>query len=115
MKNSICIIGHFAFGQTMLDGQTVKTKTLTRYLTDTGYFSPILLVDTYNWKKNPFRLVIKLQKSLANYSEIIFLLSHNGRKVFFPLFYFFGLFRKINFYHIVLGGSLEEQIAKRKY
>lgn len=99
----------------MLDGQTVKTKTLTRYLTDTGYFSTILLVDTYNWKKNPFRLVIKLQKSLANYSEIIFLLSHNGRKVFFPLFYFFGLFRKINFYHIVLGGSLEEQIAKRKY
>jgi glycosyltransferase involved in cell wall biosynthesis len=115
MKNSICIIGHFAFGHTLLDGQTVKTKTLTRYLTDTGYFSSILNIDTFNWKKKPFQLTLQIQKSLVNYSEIVFLPSHNGRRVFFPIFYFFGFFRKINFHHIVIGSSLEEQIAKRKY
>ena len=44
-KKTVCIIGHFGFAKNLLNGQTVKTKIITKEL------EKQLVKDRYTWWK----------------------------------------------------------------
>ena len=107
----IGIIGHFAFGQEVLDGQTVKTKILYDGLlnykdSNVDSKTKIYCVDTYDNKVNKFRLLLKSLICILSCKTIIILLSGNGMRIYFPMMYYAKKFLKRNVYHDVIGGSL---------
>lgn len=109
-KVGIC--GHFGGKQTFLDGQTVKTKTLADELVDQLGENSVICLDTYQWKKRPFKLLYNCFYICRNSENIMILPAHNGIRVFIPLFTFFNkIFRKKLFY-IVVGGWLPEFVKK---
>jgi glycosyltransferase involved in cell wall biosynthesis len=110
----ICVFGHFAFGSESFDGQTIKTKTITDYLIETELFSKIYTVDTCGWKNRPFSVFLQMIQSFFRCSTIIFLLSQNGRKIFYPLFFICKQLIPIKIFQIVIGGALDRQVLKRK-
>ena len=49
-KKTVCIIGHFGFAKNLLNGQTVKTKIITKELEKQLGKEEVLKIDTW-WKK----------------------------------------------------------------
>lgn len=47
MMKKVCIIGHFAFGKELLNGQTVKTKIIANELEKRLGADEILKIDTH--------------------------------------------------------------------
>lgn len=109
--NKIVIIGHFGGRETFTDGQTVKTRTL--YDGIKAYTNwKIKVVDTYYKKRRPLKLLFESFTSVLFSKRIIVMLSGNGMKLYFPFLSFSAkLFRK-KVYHDVIGGNLDEYIAK---
>lgn len=101
----LCICGHFAFGQQRTNGQTVKTANLYEALQSRFDVVPI---DTYHWKRHPFRLLFRLMAAERHCDAIIMLPAHNGVRVFSRLFVTLNkVFRKRLFYDVI-GGWLPE-------
>lgn len=109
----IGIIGHFAFGHQLLDGQTVKTKILYDGLMSSNDTSEkIYCVDTYDNKVNKVRLLLRSLICVLTCKTIIILLSGNGMRIYFPMMYFAKKLLKRNVYHDVIGGSLALSVVK---
>lgn len=80
----IGILGHFGDGVSLLNGQTIKTKSLVNGLeryTDTE----IVRIDTYGWIKKPILLLRLIKRAFIDCDVIIALPAENGLKVFAPL------------------------------
>ena len=108
----IGIIGHFALGKEMFDGQTVKTKMLYKELNITNLFDEINILDTYDWKHNKISLLKDTVITFIKCSDIIILLSQNGMRVFFPLIFYINKILKKRVHHVVIGGNLSNLIEK---
>lgn len=100
----IGIIGHFGGNKTFLDGQTVKTKEINKYL-ENYYKIKTFKFDTYKQSKNPFKLIKMIIKTLKNNEIIIVILSIRGYKVITPLIMFFNKFYKKRIFDFVIGGK----------
>ncbi len=109
VKN-IGIVGHFGFGQELANGQTVKTKTLSKGLQKYSD-NNILEVDTYGWNKHPLHLLKNIKSVFINCDTVIMLPAHNGVKIFAPLFAYFKKKYKKKIVYDVIGGWLPEYIT----
>lgn len=107
----VAIIGYFGEGTDSANGQSIKTISLYEELSLHTNWN-IIKIDTADKIKRPIRLVIKMMITLITTQNIIVLLSVNGKKVLFPLLYFFIKVRKTKVYHDVIGGNLADQIEK---
>ena len=77
MKNKkIAIIGHFGGNEKILDGQTIKTKTLYDELTAATSWK-IRKVDTYYKSRNPIKLLIDTISALFATRDVFVLLCGN--------------------------------------
>ncbi|MDU6807958.1 MAG: glycosyltransferase [Clostridium sp.] len=112
-KVGIC--GHFGKNKTFLDGQTVKTKIITKELQKQFGNDEILIVDTYGGIKNLFRQIIRIFFIIKNCKNVIILPAHNGLRVFVPVLVFLNKFFKRGLHYIVIGGWLPEFVSKRKW
>ena len=112
--NKICIYGHFGENKNFLNGQTIKTKNIYNTLQKHYNTGEINKVDTYNWKRNPFRFLKTCIKSFKNSENIIILPAQNGVKVFIPLFLFLRKIYKRKVFYIVIGGWLPQILSKKK-
>lgn len=111
-KYIITICGHFAKDMHIADGQTVKTRMIYQELKKK--YQNVQIIDTYNWKKNPVRLIKDIIKNLINTKNIIMLPAQNGVKVFLPLF---AIAKKVfnnKIYYVVIGGWISELLKKNK-
>lgn len=106
----IAILGHFGGNQVFLDGQTVKTKILFDELKNNTDWD-IKIIDTYLKSKRPIKLFIQTLNILIKRERIIVLLSGNGMKFFFPLLSVFAKHWKVNIYHDVIGGNLDNYVS----
>lgn len=70
-KISIC--GHFGGNKEFNDGQTIKTKTIFNELYKKFGENNIGKIDTYNWKKNPLKLLVNCFKYMKNSDNVIIL------------------------------------------
>ena len=116
----IGIIGHFGGKESFYDGQTVKTITLYKSLV-VRYRQNIQIsqVDTYYVKNNPIKFCFQFISCIIKNQKIIVLLSENGRKFLFPIFYILSKVFKKKIYHDCIGGYLanevEQSVLWRKY
>ena len=107
----ICIVGHFGGNKAFNDGQTVKTITTYNALRDVG-ITDIDKIDTYYIKRNPFRFLFLLTRGLLRDQKFILLLSINGRRVLFPVFYYASKLLGKEIYHYAIGGRLADEASQ---
>ena len=108
----VAILGHFANGIDLCDGQTVKTRMLFNGLTKfTDY--ELTKIDTYKWKKHPFKLVKNIKKSIKNSDILIMLPASNGVKVFVPLVNYFNKKNDCKVFYSVIGAWLAKLVKDK--
>lgn len=109
------IIGHFAEGLDMADGQIVKTRTVRELLRDVCGNENVRFVDTRGWQKHPFALLRECIE-LAKFADVLVMLpAHNGVKVFAPLLVFLRNRYSCKAVYSVVGGWLAEFIAGQSF
>ena len=96
-KKRVCIIGHYGFGENLLNGQTVKTKIITKELEKQLGKDEVSKIDTHGGKKKMLQLIFQLPVTMKNVKNIIMMPAHNGIRFFAPLLVFFN-----SFFHIKL-------------
>lgn len=112
MRKKIGICGHFGNWGNFADGQTIKTKILHDELCIQLGKEEVTYMDTYNWGKNFFKLIINALWLSIYCKNIIIILSTNGRRVFIPLFYLFKLLFRNKVHCMVIGGSFPRELEK---
>ena len=113
-KKTVCIIGHFGFAKNLLNGQTVKTKIITKELEKQLGKEEVLKIDTHGGKKKMLQLIFQLPVTMKNVKNIIMMPAHNGIRFFAPLLVFFNFFFHIKLHYVVIGGWLPEFIENKK-
>lgn len=112
---TVGIIGHFAEGLDMADGQVVKTRTVGELLRDVCGNENVRFVDTRGWQKHPLALLHECVE-LAKFSDALVMLpAHNGVKVFTPLLVFLRERYGCKAVYSVIGGWLAEFIAGQSF
>lgn len=108
----IALVGRVATEIELYDGQTVKTRSLYNLLKEIEDIDHVFLVDTYEYKKHFLRVLFQSFNILINCDKIVLSISINGRKFFFPYFYYLNkIFRK-DIYHSLIGGRLAQNIKE---
>lgn len=115
MSAKVCIIGHFGEGETLLNGQTVKTKIVTEEMQRRFGQEQVLKIDTRGgWKtlvKAPFQTI----SALKNSKNILIFPAQNGLRIYAPLLSFFRhFFKGRKLHYVVIGGWLPQFVTKRK-
>ena len=110
----IGICGHYGGNETFLDGQTVKTKTITKELQKIYGNDKIILIDTYHGKKKIVSLIFSLFKLVATCSNVIILPAHNSLRLFAPILVTFNFIFHRRLHYIVIGGWLPDFIQHKK-
>ena len=113
-KNGIAVVGRMAPDAQLLDGQTVKTNILCEELRRRFPDREFVLVDTYQYSKHVFPILMSTCKAFFRCSHIFVLLSRNGRRFFFPLLTGLNRIFHRRMYHDVIGGALPGEAAKSK-
>lgn len=111
----VTIIGHFGGDKKFVDGQTVKTKITTSELKKIIGDSEVNTIDTYNWRKKPLNLVLKIIQSFRKSKNIIILTAHNGLKIFIPLCVTINLIYNRKIHYSVIGGWLPSYLKENKW
>ena len=109
------VIGHFAFGKTFLDGQTIKTKILTEELQKKLGQEQVLIIDTHGGLKTLAKAPVQILFALKNSQNVIIFPAHNGLRVYAPLLSRLKrFFKNKKLHYVVIGGWLPQFLTKRK-
>ena len=110
----LCVVGHFAFGKELLNGQTIKTKIITEELEKQLGKSEVATVDTHSWKVYPCKVFNQVRNAARTCENIIMMPAHNGVLFFAPLLYVLKRIYRIKISYIVIGGWLPDLVRKKK-
>lgn len=110
----VCVVGHFGFGENMLNGQTIKTKTVTTELEKQLGADQVMKIDTHGGAKALPKITIQLINAFKNCKNIIIFPAHNGIKVFVPLCNAINKVFHRKLHYVVIGGWLNELLDKHK-
>ena len=110
----IAVIGHFGFGRNDLDGQTVKTKIITKELETQFGEDAVIKVDTHGGKKVLVRLLLQSFWCLKRAKNVVMMPAQNGIKFFSPILLLFNKIFKRKLFYIVIGGWLPEYLKGKK-
>ncbi len=112
----VSIIGHFANGEKNLyDGQTIKTRIFAQELEKVLTTEQVIRVDTYKWKKHPFRLLWNCMKSVCKAKNVVFLTDEGGIKIFPWLLHVFNCCFRRKLHYVVVGGWLVNFPQKHRF
>lgn len=114
MVRVISVLGHFGFGKELLNGQTVKTKIITKELENQLGEDEVYKIDTCGGKKALPKLFFKSISALKKSKNVVMLPAHNGLRFFAPILNFFNKFYKRKLFYIVIGGWLAEYLKDKK-
>lgn len=112
VKIGVC--GHFGGNKIFLDGQTVKTKIITKELEKEFGDNEVKKVDTFGGKGKLVPIVLNLISLVMHCKNIIILPAHNGLRIFAPLLAFVNSFYHRKLHYVVIGGWLPEFVSTRK-
>lgn len=105
----IGLVGRVAKHELLFDGQTVKTRYLYEVLKEIG---EVFVVDTFNYRNNIVLTFYNSLKALVNCDVIVLSVSINGRKFFFPFYYYLNRVFKKKIFHSLIGGRLDNNIEQ---
>ena len=106
----IGICGHYGNGNVCLDGQTIKTKTLTNTLIGEFGLKEIRIVDTYRGKTRFLIILFKLLILIKNCQNVIILPAHNSVRIFSPFLALLNLVYNRRLIYVVIGGWLPKLV-----
>ena len=112
---TVCVIGHFGFGENLLNGQTVKTKILHAELVRRYGEDEVETVDTHGGVKTLLRLPLVTLKALRRCRNIVILPAHNGVRIITPILRFWNFFFHRRLHYAVIGGWLPAMLERRKF
>lgn len=107
----IGILGHFARNTDMCDGQTVKTRNLEKALLNGD--AEISTVDSYQWKKHPFKFLFQIIRLVRKSDVLIMLPDAGGIKVYPYVVNLFAKKKTMKIYSIV-GAWLPSYLRRNK-
>lgn len=110
----ICIIGHFGFGQKLLNGQTIKTKIITSEIEKNFGSDNIVLLDSAGGKKSIPKLLCKIPQILHKCDNAVIMPARNGLRFLTPVLGFWNIFFRRKIHYVVIGGWLPEFVSDRK-
>ena len=110
----VCVVGHFGFGENMLNGQTIKTKSVTTELEKQLGTDQVIKIDTHGGAKALPKITIQLITAFKNCKNIIIFPAHNGIKVFVPLCNAINKVFHRKLHYVVIGGWLPILLQKHK-
>lgn len=113
--NRIGICGHYGGNKNCLDGQTVKTKIITKELQKDFGSNEIKIVDTYGGKKRLLPIVFSLIKLVMQCKNVIILPAHNSLRIFAPMLAFVNYFYNRKLHYVVIGGWLPVFVSTRRW
>ena len=105
-KFNIGVWGQFGDGGKIADGQAVRTTIITEELKLRYGEESILVVNTNNWKRKPFKFLLDTVKLVFLCNKIVVFPADNGFKVGIPIFHVVNFFCKKDLYDVVIGGYL---------
>ena len=105
------ITGAFAFNTQETNGQIVKTIEVDKALTQAISGEQIARVDTYNWKRNPFGVLLRCIRLVIESMNIVLLPAQNGVKFFVPFFLSANFLFRRKLHYVVIGGWLPDLAA----
>lgn len=112
MSNRIAVIGYFNNGESVSDGQGVKTAILTEELEKISGCDNVDRIDTAGWKKHPVRLLMKCLRAVRKNKNVVFLTDYNGIRVFPRMLELFNFRRKCSLHYYVVGGWLTDYLKQ---
>lgn len=114
-KKTVCVIGHFGFGENLLNGQTVKTKILAEELIRRYGENEVETVDTHGGIKALLKLPLVTFQALRRCRNIVMLPAHNGVKIITPILRFWNFFFRRRLHYAVIGGWLPSMLQQRRF
>lgn len=118
MAKIITMVGYFAATRSPegdavdFGGQTAKCRSL-KYALESHYRGVCLnFIDTYKWKRNPFKLLFSCLKAAKNSDVVLVALSENGAKMLLPLFCRLRSKKQFKLGYIVIGSWVTQLVAK---
>ena len=109
------IVGHFGFGLNMLNGQTIKTKIVTKALEDRLGNDEVSKVDTHGGIKTYLKLPFKMIGLLKCCENIIIFPAHNGVRVIVPMLLLINSLYHRKIHYVVIGGWLSEMCEQNTW
>lgn len=103
---TIYILGHFAFGKDISNGQTIKTNTITKALQEHFGYDKIGLEDTHGRWKYLLRLPFSVFRCLRNGRNVIIMPAYKGILFITPLLILFNTVFHRHIHYVVIGGWL---------
>ena len=113
--NKIGICGHYGGNNNFLDGQTVKTKIITKELEKEFGDNEVKKVDTFGGKRRLVPIILNLISLVMSCKNVIILPAHNSLRIFAPLLTFVNYFYNRKLHYVVIGGWLPEFVSTRKW
>jgi glycosyltransferase involved in cell wall biosynthesis len=110
-KKRIAVIGHFGFGLDMTDGQTVKTKTITRALEQRYSEDQVLKCDTRGALRSLLLMPLLTLRMLRRADNVIILPAQRGVRITAPLLTFWNRFFHRRLHYCIVGGWLPELLG----
>ena len=110
----VCIIGHFGHGENLLNGQTVKTKIVTKEIVKELGKKEVSCIDTHGGVQALISAFRHALIALKYHKNIIIMPAENGLRIFAPLLVLLNLLFHRKLHYVVIGGWLPEFLKKRK-
>lgn len=110
----VCIIGHFGHGENLLNGQTVKTRIVTKEIVKELGKKEVSCIDTHGGVKALISAFRQALIALKYHKNIIIMPAENGLRIFAPLLVLLNLLFHRKLHYVVIGGWLPEFLKKRK-
>jgi len=108
------VIGHFGGNKEFLDGQTVKTKSVTAALEKEFGENEVLKIDTYGGKKILLKLPFFSRLALKQCENVVILPAQNSLRIVPALLQFLNRFYKRRVHYVVIGGWLAAFLKNKK-
>ena len=110
----VSIIGLFCNGREVSDGQSIKTRIVAQAVEKSVGSQHVHKIDTYGWKKHPFKLFFNCIRAVFCSKNVIFLTDAGGIKIFPWLLNIVNIFVNRTIHYVVVGGWLIHYAPKHK-
>ena len=104
----VSVIGLFCTGKNVSDGQSIKTRIVTRELEKAWGEENVGRIDTWGWKKHPLKLFRNCLRALRDSRNVIFMTDAGGIRVFPWLLLWGNVLYGHRLHYVVVGGWLPE-------
>ena len=112
--SKFAVIGVFDFKNLSTGGQPVKTRNLYQVLSEKYGTDEVAYIETYGWKKHPFKMINAVRRAVKQSENVIMLPAHNGVKVFAPLLLRYAKGTSVKLFYDVIGGWLPQKTGADK-